>query len=261
MSKIEKHAPGAFCWPELVTTDSAGAKAFYSGMFGWAHEDMPIGEDKFYTMLKLNGLAVGALYELMEEQRSQGVPPHWMSYVSVESADASAEKAKQLGGAVLHGPMDVFTAGRMAVVRDPQGAVISLWQPREHIGVEVRDEPGSLCWTELATTDAAAATEFYTQLFGWGSKVGETGPIRYTEWTLGEKHIGGMMQMTAEHGDAPPHWMPYFLVADCDASAAKAKQLGGQVKVGPQDITDVRRFAVLQDPQGAIVAIYQGALD
>src|SRR5262245_35495890 len=101
MPTITQHAPGTFSWPELATTDQPGAKKFYSALFGWGLDDSPMGESEVYTMLSIGGRNVGALYSQQKEERAHGVPPHWSSYVSVENADESAAKAKQLGGTVI----------------------------------------------------------------------------------------------------------------------------------------------------------------
>ncbi|MBI4876091.1 MAG: VOC family protein [Acidobacteria bacterium] len=255
MAGIERHPAGAFCWVELGTTDVAAAKAFYGGLFGWTAEDMPMGEGQAYTMLKLAGLETGAMYKLTAEMLQQKIPPNWMLYVTVESVDATMEKVKENGGQVAVGPFDVGEAGRMAVIRDPQGAVVSMWQAKGHIGIRVAGAAGSLCWSELATTDRVGARQFYTQVFGWGTKIGQMGPVEYTQWLVGEMPVGGMLEMTEEWEGAPPHWMPYFLVADCDASADQSKALGGTVCVPPTDVPNEGRFAVLQDPQGAYFSI------
>ena len=257
MAGIEKHAPGAFCWVELGTTDAEAAKTFYSGMFGWTPDDMPMGPGQTYTMLKLSGLEVGAMYGLSEEMRKQNVPPHWMLYVSVENTDDTIAKAKAAGGQLVTGPFDVGNAGRMAVLRDPQGATVSIWQPKDHVGIRIAGAVGTLVWSELATTDRVKAREFYPKVFGWGLKVSQMGPIEYTEWQVGAVPVGGMLEMTEEWKGAPPHWMPYFMVADCDASAEKAKELGGTVCVPPFDVPSVGRMAVLGDGQGAYFSIFK----
>ena len=149
MATITQHAPGTFCWPELATTDQAGAKAFYTKLFGWETADTDIGGGEFYTMLKLAGRDVGALYSMRKEERATGVPPHWNSYVSVESADRAAARAKELGGTVILEPFDVMEAGRMAFIQDPTGAIFGVWQAKQHTGTSVLDEVGALCWTAL----------------------------------------------------------------------------------------------------------------
>ncbi len=254
MAVIDKHTLGSFCWPELATSDSKAAKAFYSNLFGWTPDDMPMNGG-VYTMLKLEGRELGALHDMAPEQRTQGIPPNWLVYVAVESVDRTADLAGQLGGGTLAGPLDVFDAGRMAVLRDPQGAALGVWQAKNHIGARIGGVAGTLTWSELATTDAAAARTFYAGLFGWGDKIGQTGPLEYTEWINLGQPVGGMLQMTEEWHGAPPHWMPYFLVGDCDASAAKATELGGRTFVPPTDIPNVGRFGMLADPQGAMFSI------
>jgi hypothetical protein len=255
--EITEHAPGAFCWVELGSTDAEAAKKFYSQLFGWGINDVPAGPDCVYTLLQLNGKDVAALYQLNEQQRSQGIPPHWLLYVSVASADESVKTAAALGGKVLLEPFDVFDVGRMALVEDPTGATFALWQARKHTGTQLQNQPYTLCWSELATNNTDAAAAFYTQLFGWSAKAGEVAPIAYTEFINGGIPVGGMLQMTAEWGEIPPHWMAYFAVEDCDGSANQARELGADIKVPPTDIPKVGRFAVIQDPQGAVFAIIQ----
>ena len=245
MSIAESHAPGSFCWVELGTTDQAGAKAFYQSLFGWDVADMPMGPGETYTMFKKAGQDAAAGYRLRPDQK--GVPPHWQVYVRVASADAAAAKAKELGGTVLAPPFDVFDAGRMAVLQDPAGAVIAVWEARRNKGLGVVDEPGAFCWAELMANDLGRSAIFYKSLFGWGSK----DDPRYTEWTLGSRSIGGMMKIQTEWGDVPPHWLVYFQVEDCDRAAEKAKGLGAKVEMGPQDFPGVGRLALLGDPQGA----------
>lgn len=216
--------------------------------FSGGINDVPMGEQGVYTMLQIGGKDVAALYGLNEEQRAQGVPPHWMAYVSVASADDAAGRAKSLGGTVLMGPFDVFDSGRMAVVQDPTGAMLSVWEPRQHIGAQIANEPGALAWAELITTDTEAAGKFYTQLFGWEAETADMGGTVYTSFMSGGQPAGGMMQMPDELGDVPPHWMVYFAVGDCDRSVDQTAALGGRIQVPPTNVEGVGRFAVLQDP-------------
>jgi len=251
MPEFSSHAPGTFCWPELATTDQKGGVAFYRALFGWDVIEQPIGPTDVYSMFTLRGLEVAAASTLQADERQLGVPSHWNSYVSVVSADESAKRAQELGGKVLAPAFDVMDAGRMAVLQDPTGAVISVWEPKRHIGAKILREPGALGWTELLTNDTAAAEKFYTQLFGWKAKVSP----EYTEFSVGSSPDAGMMKLDPKWGDVPPHWMPYFQVNDCDATAAKATADGGQIHVPPSDIPNVGRFAMLADPQGATVAV------
>ena len=255
MQETPTFAPGTFCWVELGTTDSEGAKKFYTDLFGWSFTDNPMGPDGVYTMLKQDGKDVGGLYQLTSDMTSKGIPPNWMSYVAVTSADETAAKAKELGGTLLQDPFDVFTIGRMAVIQDPTGAVFSLWQPGTHQGAGVCNIPNSFCWNELSTKDVTKAGDFYSGLFGWGKNVQQMGPMTYTSFMNGERPAGGMYEPSPEMGDIPPHWLAYFAVTDTDAMAAKATELGGKVCLPPMDIPGTGRFAVISDPQGAAFGI------
>jgi predicted enzyme related to lactoylglutathione lyase len=253
--EINNAKPGDFCWFELATSDQAAAKKFYGGLFGWTAHDNPMGPGAVYTMFQLRGRNVGAAYALMPDQVEQGVPPHWGTYVAVTSVDEAIAKAKALGGAVLAGPMDVAEHGRMAVLRDPTEAVISLWQANQHQGVGLWGEPGAFCWSELLTRDTTAATRFYTVLFGWKTKVTDTSAFPYTHWQNNGADIGGMMAIMKEWGPMPPHWTNYVQVNNCDEAAAQAATLGGKTCMPPTDIPNTGRFAMLQDPQGAMFSV------
>lgn len=255
MAEINKHAAGSFCWIELNTTDAPAAKQFYSALFDWEPVDMPVAPGMVYTIMRIRGRDVAALCEMMPGQKQSGMPAHWMTYVAVESADAAAQKAVELGGQqiMLH---TVGDAGRLAVLQDGQGAYFSVWQPGANPGIGLNDEPGTLCWSELWTLDRSAAANFYGALFGWRTKAGSAGaPNDYTEWQNGEQSIGGMLAITEEMGPVPPHWLPYFMVADCDATCAKAVAAGAAQCMAPMDIPGVGRFGVLRDPQGGTFAV------
>ncbi|MCC6742475.1 MAG: VOC family protein [Acidobacteria bacterium] len=251
---MSANTPGNFCWFELGTSDFDGAKAFYGELFGWT-VDVNTDAGMPYGLVSHGGNGICGMYELAPEMRDQGIPPHWMTYVATPDADATAAKAAELGAIVMAGPFDVHTYGRMAAMADPTGAHISIWQPKDHCGSDVIGPIHSFCWSELWTRDRDAAETFYTNLFGWGLNHKDTGPMPYGEWINGGIPIGGMLQMNEQFGDAPPCWMPYVHVADCDATVAKVKELGGTPMMDPMDIPDVGRFALFQDAQGATLAI------
>ena len=170
MPKVNVHKPGSLCWIELATTDQPSAKKFYQQLFGWTSDDMPMGPGAFYTMFKLDGSDVAAAYTLGPDQLQRGVPTHWNLYVAVANVDESAKRAEELGASVLASPFDVFDAGRMAIIQDPTGAILSLWQAKAHSGVLVNNEEGALCWADLMTRDRDKASEFYSALLVGGSR-------------------------------------------------------------------------------------------
>jgi predicted enzyme related to lactoylglutathione lyase len=251
MPNVDAHAPGGFCWVELGTTDQAAARTFYQSLFGWEAAELPTGPGETYTLFRKAGRDVAAGYRLRPDQK--GVPPSWQVYVRVSSADEAAASARELGGTVVAPPFDVLDAGRMALVGDPGGAVVAVWEARRNQGLGVVDEPGAFCWAELLAKDLPGAATFYTSLFGWGSR----GDARYTEWTLGGRSIGGMLEIQRDWGEVPPHWLVYFQVEGCDAAVEKARGLGAKVTMGPQDFPGVGRLALLDDPQGASFYVIQ----
>ncbi len=252
MTVMDTYAPGTFCWADLGTPDAAAAKRFYTSLFEWSFEDRPIGTDAAYTMFSVNGKAVAALYQAPS---NPGIPPHWLSYISVESADETVTLALNLGGTIIDEAFDVFDVGRMAVIQDPTGGVVALWEPKRHIGAGIVGEANTLCWNELATTDTAAAAGFYQSLLGWRAQTEQMGSIPYTLFRRGDSSAAGMMQIGAGSGPMPPHWLVYFAVDDCDACARRARSLGAAVRAEPFDIEGVGRVAALEDPQGAGFAV------
>jgi uncharacterized protein len=259
------HAPGTFSWADLATTDAAGAKAFYGELFGWQLEDMPVTEAPPYTMARIDGKSVAALYERGAEQPG---PPAWLSYVTVEDADATASRAVELGATAISQPFDVMQADRMAVLQDPTGAVFAIWQPGESIGAELVNDPGAITINQLNTGDPESAQRFYSELFGWRvdklpeAASADTDVAGQEYWGIfnGERLNGGMMPLSQAGPGAPPAWLVYFTTADLDASVARVDELGGQVLVPPMQIQS-GRIAVAQDPQGAVFAFFEGEVD
>jgi predicted enzyme related to lactoylglutathione lyase len=262
MGKRESYEPGTFCWVDLATTDPAGAKAFYAELFGWEAEDVPAGEGGIYTVFRLDGDEVCALYEMDAQRRDQGIPPQWFSHVSVEDADAIAARADQLGGDSFEGAFDVGEAGRIAVIKDPSGAELGAWQQTGvHIGARRVNDPGCMTWNELQTRDARVTAAFYAELFGWEMEPQEDdGRLAYVVIKNAGRANGGIMPMAEQHGDTPPYWLAYFTVTACDDAVAKARELGGEVLAGPIDL-GAGRIAVLTDPQGAPFAFVEGETD
>ena len=259
MAQIDKHAPGSFCWIELGTSDQNAAKTFYGSLFGWTAHDFPMGPNDFYTMFMLDGRNAAAAYTLRPGQRTQGVPPHWMLYVATDNADESASRAAQAGGTVLAPAFDVFDVGRMAVLPDPTGAVFSVWQPKSHTGIGIAGVDGTLCWADLSTPDAERAKQFYSDAFGWQITPGEKDPSGYLHIKNGEEFIGGIPPSAHHRPGTPAHWLAYFLVSDCDTTAAAAKNLGANLYMPPTDFENVGRISVMADPQGAAFAIFKAA--
>jgi predicted enzyme related to lactoylglutathione lyase len=256
MTEFDRHDPGTFCWVELSTTDAPAAKAFYASLFRWEALDNTLPEGLVYTMFRLEGRDVAAGSERGEQERSQGVPPHWNTYVCSDDVDQTAKAAEAAGGTVLAPAFDVLDSGRMTVISDPTGAVISAWQPNQHPGFGLAGVPGSFAWAELWTPDTGRAQAFYEEVFGWTAKASDMGGGPYTVFSAGDRQVAGLTS-PPPGSQIPPNWLVYFEVADADAAVATAQEGGAQTMMAPMTMEGAGRFATLADPQGAAFAIIQ----
>ena len=259
--EITKHQPGMFSWTDLATPDADGSKKFYTELLELESTDIPMGNEIFYTMLSKGGKFSCALYAMPEEMKQMtGGRAMWQTYFTVASADKTAARIKELGGADVQGPFDVSTSGRMAFAKDPTGAVFAIWQPKDMIGAQVFGEPGAPTWTELYTHDTEAAEQFYSGLFGWSAnKTASADGGEYIEYKLDGQSAAGMMAIREEWGEMPAHWSIYFAVTDIDAALEKAMGLGAKTVTPMLELEHVGRFVYLQDPQGGHFTIIQFA--
>jgi uncharacterized protein len=248
------YSQGAFSWAECSTTDPEGAKAFYSELLGLDKKESPMPQGGVYTQLQKNGKNVAGITPQMPQELEAGVPPHWNVYITVEDVDLMTKEAESLGATILAPAFDVMETGRMAVVSDPTGGVISFWQAKDEIGAQVYAEDNTLTWFELMTTDPKRATEFYTQLFGYGTQDYPWTQGTYTVLIHKGEQAAGIM--TAPEG-APTVWTPYFQVSDADATFEKAISLGAKEMMPVTEAEGIGRIAWVTDPQGAAIAFIQ----
>jgi predicted enzyme related to lactoylglutathione lyase len=210
-----------------------------------------------YTFVEAGGRSNGGMVAM---DPARGIPPHWLSYLTVDDVDELVQRAPELGAEVLYPPTDMPEVGRFAVIADPTGAAFAPFKGTEPPPAQEGPPPvGSFCWTELLARDTARATEFYTKICGWDAAVMEMDAGRvYTVFKRGETDAGGMLEMP-EAADGPSNWLVYVAVDDVDAIAARIEELGGCIYVRPQDIPGIGRFAVAADPGGAVFAVYRKA--
>jgi predicted enzyme related to lactoylglutathione lyase len=251
---------GQFCWYDLITTDPAAAKRYYPKLFNWKVEPFPFATpDQPYDMWSVGGSTLGGVGKLSELQRSRGIPPNWVASVHVDNLDQTASKATSLGGRVVMAPMDIPETGRYAVITDPQGAAIALFESNGPFeGFDGTATLGRPSWHELMTTDYKRAFEFYSALFGW-ERIDEVdmGPLgMYFEYGQNGQMYGGMYNRTPEMGAMHPFWLPYFHVKDVQASTEAAKKAGGFVQQGPMEVPGGSWIVVMGDPQGAAFAMH-----
>ena len=249
---------GQFVWYEHLTKDPRAAIAFYSDVVGW--KTQPFGEGSGYEMWVGSQGPLGGVMKLPDEEVKQAVPPHWIANVQVDDVDATVALAKKLGGKVHKEPADIPSVGRFAVIEDPQGAPVSVFKPDGPMQLHDSAKEGEFCWNELLTTDSAAASRFYSQLFGWQileeMDMGQMGTYRI--FGVAGQRLGGMM--TVPKGQpTPPMWLFYAETKDLDAALERAKTKGAKVMNGPMDVPGGGRIAQLMDTQGAPFALHQAA--
>ena len=247
---------GRFVWYDMMTTDAAKSKAFYTALFHWEIQDVPM-EGSTYGMLMAGPGPIGGLIE------EKAIPmSHWMPYVAVDDVDASAKKCTELGGSVCVPPTDIPNTGRFAVVGDPQGGFFSIYKGNAESPGADPDAPipGRVCWNEILTTDDVKAQEFYTGMFGWTAESKDMGPMGMYHCQMQDgKQVAGIMKNPMN--GAPTCWLSYFLVEDLAAATIKAKGLGANAMMENTPIPGIGSFSMLADPCGAVFALFEGSAD
>lgn len=239
---------GRFIWRELISTHTDKAGAFYTQLFGWesAAMDMPTGA---YTLFKQGEADVAG----MMAPQMDGVPSHWLDYISVDDVAASRAIVEKAGGKAIT-PVIEMPVGTFAVVTDPAGAVFALFRGTNPGATDTDSPPavGTFCWSHLRSSNLDAVVPFYAKVFGW-TAASNNGMVFFNR---GDKTIAGAEQLPA--GDpSPSHWLKYVAVDDTDASLKKAGALGAKTVVPATTIEGMGRFAVLADPSGGIVALWK----
>ncbi|PWI45696.1 VOC family protein [Streptomyces sp. ICBB 8177] len=247
------YAPGTPCWVDLMAPDQQAALDFYRDLFGWAGE---VGSPEMggYSVCTLHGKPVAGIGKAQPMDDMPAPPTVWTTYLATEDADATVRAVTDNGGTALTGPHEMTGIGKMAVVSDPTGAVVGIWQQLGFIGAGVVNEPGALVWNELNTTDTAAVAEFLPKAFGITAAPFKDAP-GYFALNVGGRSVGGMQAL----GDAlpegtPPHWLTYFSVDDTDSTVDALVRAGGSVLQPAFDMM-AGRMAVVTDPQGAVFAV------
>lgn len=237
-----------FCWINLMSPDGEKARGFFASLLGWTYGEMP-GVPGGQLIL-VGGLTAGAFMDLDVVKMPPGTPPVIGVMVRVDDADATVKKARSLGGQA-EDAFDVMENGRMAMLHDPNGARIAVWQPKKQSTADCDSHAnGAPTWFETLTTDPARAATFYSSLFAWKAEEQALPGMSYTVFKLGDRPIAGAMGRMPHMGEVPPHWGTYFAVDDVDGTAARGGALGGKLCIPPQDIPGVGRFALLLSPQG-----------
>lgn len=263
MAEVKRYFPGTFCWVELETTDMLAANRFYGELFGWRRSFVPLGGNNYYNLLQLDGKDVGAVREIHDEAIAAATTTttSWRLHVATDKVDKSVQRALELGATLLSAATDISNVGRVALLQDPTGAVFALWEARDHIGIELSQQAGTLSWQELSTSDVETARSFYANLFGWQTQTRAAGARAYTTFKMprNAQATGGIQPLPEALTKTGSHWMAYFAVEDFDKSLHKAQRLGAALHATPAEMPSVGRYAVLQDPQGALFSLVRPA--
>lgn len=250
---MKKH--GTPNWADCATTDLGASEDFYSSVFGWTAERIAASDGEVYSLQRLDGKTVAGIYELNQEMRSMGVPPHWATYVEVLDVDAALERVRQEGGTVLDGPFEEPGVGKIAIIRDPVGGHLRLWRSESGHGGEVFNIPGAMTWNELNTKEPEKASAFYEKVLDFEVET-MSDPMSYTVLKVDGRPVAGILTTTPEMGDIPSSWDVYFASDDVDATTNAALAAGGRAIREPFDVPGASaRLAVLQDPQGAVFEV------
>jgi uncharacterized protein len=245
---------GAPCWIDLMTSDPDRSRAFYRDLFGWTSESA--GEE--YGGYVNFSLGDDRIAGCMQAQ-AEGMPDVWSVYLASRDAAATVRAAAAHGGAVYLEPHVVGPLGTMAMVGDPGGAAVGIWQPGEHRGFQVLMDVGSPAWFQCVTRDYDATVSFYRDVFGWTTSEMPGAPeFRYTTMVVDDEPLAGIHDVTDFlPPEVPPHWEVCFRVQDTDAALVRVGQLGGSVASGPDD-SPYGRLATVVDPTGAAFTVVSG---
>lgn len=255
MARRDTAPIGAPCWIDLLTSDAAQARAFYSEVFGWEALEASEEYGGYFSFTKDGVLVAGA----MPRQPGMEMPDAWSIYLATDDVTKTVEAATAEGGHVFIEPMAVGDLGTMAFIIDANGAPIGMWQPGTHQGFGVHTEPGAPSWFELWARDYEGAISFYRNVFRWDTHtMSDTPELRYTVLRHGDDQLAGIMDASAFLPEGvPPLWSVYFGVADTDATLATITRLGGTI-VDPAQDTPYGRLATAADPTGARFKLIAG---
>jgi hypothetical protein len=257
MSTSANDNKGRFAWHELMTTDAAAAKDFYTKVVGWGATQSGNMGGMDYTLFTAGDVPMAGLMEIQPHMATMGVPPSWGTYIEVPDVDATIAEAQTLGAVVDVPAQSVENVGKFAILHDPQGAVFGILTSAQPLPPETDPAKYEFSWHELSTSDSKAAIPFYEKLFGWNKQsefdMGEMGT--YHMFGRDRFTYGGMM--TKSPGMPSSYWLHYIRVADsADAAAERATKLGAKLMVGPMEVPGGDRIAVLTDLQGAVFAVH-----
>ncbi len=254
MDNITKYNPGAFCWVELSTSDTEKVKPFYRELFGWEETILSGDSDNRYTIFKIDGREIGAMYQSDSDEVSQ-----WLPYVCVDSVDEVLNRTETAGGIVQTGSVDVTSAGRLAVIKAPEGELLGVLQGKEQVGTKIKGVPGSFCWNDLGVDDYKVSGKFYSATIGWELLGIDEPDTECITLKAGDEYVAGLYKRPEAMSALPRQWFTYFVVDDCCCSCKVVVENGGKVIIPVEEAEGMGAYALVSDPQGALFWIIKPA--
>ena len=240
--------PGSVPWFGLLTEDAAAARTFYVDLFGWQTERTSSGG---YIALH-DGQPFAGITQI-----GRSVPEidesTWLVGVVVSDLRASVATARWLGAHVLRDVSRAEGFAQWAIIEDPQGAQVLLMVPERPLGGV--QAPGNWVWAELWTTDPKASSRFYSQVIGWEYVELDRPDGAYPTFQSAGESRAGLVPI--EKGEMETGWAPYIGVADLEATLARARELGGEVLLEPNQEIYAGRVAALADPTGVAFLVVE----
>lgn len=251
-----EHHVGKVIWVELVTPDLAGAKAFYSGLFGWTFQDLH-GDKTDYAVALLDGRPVGGLLQRAVPP-AEHRQPSWLAFIAVRDVDAAKRTALEHGAKVVFEPKTYPRRGRQAVFADPDGAVFAVLASSSGDPTDVLAAPGEWIWSSLHTTNPDTDAAFYQTLLGYDVfDVPSEDGSEHVILSSDDYARASVNHFPGDSSRRHPHWLNFVRVVDAAGAAAKAVALGGRVLVEPHIDRHGGNVAVVADPTGAPIGLME----
>lgn len=243
---------GAIVWRELLSSDPKASERFYGELFGWKIEAMPMPDGTTYRVISAGTKNVAGIFEISAQMK--GVPSHWEPYVSTADVDAAAKRVTEAGGKINMGPMDIPNVGRFAAAMDSLGGAFYLFRGASGDPLPGRPNVGEFCWEDLNSTDPSKSKDFYPKVCGWKASSFQGMDV----FGIGE----GMENQVASLQSAPPgvptSWLSHVVVDKLTGARDRAKRLGAKMLMEEIKVPTIGTFAVIQDPQGAVISLFEG---
>jgi predicted enzyme related to lactoylglutathione lyase len=248
------HLVGKFVWYDLFTNDLQSASRFYEGLFGWSFSDTASKERVIKTISRDGVPIANAIH--IDSKKGNVNECLWLSYMSVEDVDRALTVSKKNNGTIYLQPKNLPNRGRVAIVRDPEGAIFGIVTTSDGDPPDQSFVRNHWMGSELWSKNPEAAIEFYHLLAGYEQRLVDMGAgQKYRLLVKKGQTRGGVVKIPWD--DVKPNWLPYIAVEDVMAIVARVKKLGGRVLLAPDKAIREGRVAIIADPSGAVFAVQQ----